>query len=213
MQHHWKCLASEVDAPVSSAKLAVAESAYLAQRVVVANLMKSHQRTVDARVFKNKSTFWSAVSGKVKQSTEITSVQDSEGSLKCEPNEIIREVENHFVRVFDGSVNPVPPPASDLIESEKFIPSTYGDHTYAVSPMPMLLEYDDSDSIDSNPNRWLGRRFTANEVKSTAKSLLNNKACGWDSIPNEFIKNAPHQLFLLLSLLFNQMRDSNHVYQ
>jgi len=73
----------------------------------------------------------------------------------------------------------------------------------------MLPEHDDSDSIDSNPNGWLGRRFTANEVKTTAKTLLNNKACGWDSIPNEFIKNAPHQLFLLLSLLFNKMRDSN----
>ena len=152
--------------------------------------MNSHQKTVDARVLNNKSAFWSAVSGKVKQSTEITAVQDSERSLKCEPKEIIQEVENHFVRVFDGSVNPLPPPAVDLIKCENFIPSTYGDHTYAVSPMPMLPEHDDSDLIDSNPNGWLGRRFTANEVKTTAKTLLNNKACGWDSIPNEFIKNA-----------------------
>ena len=209
LEHQWKCLGSGNLDDVLPSEVSDAESAYLVQKKIVSDLLKSHHSAKEKETLKDKNAFWSAVSGKVKQSADIGAVLDSDNILKCEPQDIRTEVEKHFTKIFDGSVSPAPSSDKEDGEDTRFIPSTYGDHTYAVKPIPILPEHDKSELLDTNPNAWMGRRFSAKEIKNVAKTLLSNKACGWDSLPNEFIKNGSNHLFLLLSLLFNKMRDTN----
>ena len=57
--------------------------------------------------------FWGAVTGKVKQSSDISAVLSSSGVLKCGNDEICAEVETHLCDVFQGSMEslstPLPP--------------------------------------------------------------------------------------------------------
>ena len=122
----------------------------------------------------------------MKQSAEIVSVQTDGGVVKCDPEEIKLEVENHLKRIFSGSFHPSVDDDVGVEEEnvDDFIPSPYSDETYAVGPVPVLPSCGDSDLLESNPDRWLGRRFTAKEIRKVASTLNNNKACGWDSLPS-----------------------------
>ena len=52
-------------------------------------------------------------------------------------------------------------------------------------------------------NEYLNREFTLEELKIVIKTLINKKAVGPDSIPNEFIKAAPPELLNLLLKYLN----------
>ena len=211
LEQKWKGLVRMDRSQVTHQDLLEAETEYLTQKQKFSELLYAFKRSKDKKILENTSSFWSAVSGKVKQSAEIVSVQTDGGVMKCDPEEIKLEVENHLKRIFSGSLHP--PVCDDVGVDEEnvddFIPSPYSDETYAVGPVPVLPSCGDSDLLESNPDRWLGRRFTAKEIRKVASSLNNNKACGWDSLPSEFLKYGPHQLFVILALLFNKMRDSN----
>ena len=84
---------------------------------------------------------------------------------------------------------------------------TNTDHTYAHDYSSALPKFGNSENIDLNPNNWLARRFTSKEIKAVSETLLSNNACGWDSLPNEFIKFGPDKLFVLLSTLFDRIKD------
>ena len=209
LERKWKSLVKLDRSQVSPQELLDAEVLYSEQKQKCAKLLYSYKKDKDKKILENSSSFWSAVSGKVKQSAEIVSVQAASGIMKCDPEDVKLEVENHLQQVFSGSLHPIEDD-DDLEEiEENFIPSSYSDNTYAVNSVPLLPASGDSDLLESDPDRWLGRRFAAKEIQKVAKSLNNNKACGWDSLPSEFIKYGPHQLFVILALLFNKMRDTN----
>ena len=50
--------------------------------------------------------------------------------------------------------------------------------------------------------------FTSAEVTRVIKKLKDSKAKGWDRLPNEAIKNAPPELILLITKLFNLVKKS-----
>ena len=133
------------------------------------------------------------------------------GVIKCDPAEIAVEVEKYLCNVFQGSLHPVhhctpkrtPAPVLTGTTTPSF------DHLYATKPNPTLPCTDNSVNINNNPSKWLDRQFTKEEILNIAKDLNNNKACGFDKIPNEFIKNAPDRLFTFLTILFNRIKDEN----
>ena len=204
----WKSLSSSnANGPASQA-VAEAEEAWLAQKCKVSKIFAENRHQESKRILEDRSAFWSAVSGKVKQSSDISAVLAENGVLKCDPDDIKILVENHLCSVFNGSVEPVVPDTLPPVGITAHQSTTVqGDHSYASNPSPMLPSIPNSDSIDQNPSNWLDKRFTKDEVKEMAMTLLNNKACGFDRIPNEFIKNAPDCLFSLLAILFNKIRD------
>ena len=208
----WKTLVSSswVDNGVTAAQLSEAEELYEVQKLKVAKLLREHRGVQETESWKDNASFWSAVSGKVKQSTDINAVLSSSGVLKCEPDAIRVEVENHLSNVFLGSVEPVlaPPQAGNDHQRVPDSTSHPGDHSYGAVQSPVLPCVGRSNCLDRNPSNWLGRDFTAKEIKCIAKTLKCNKACGWDALPNEFIKFGPDSLFLLLSLLFNKMKNT-----
>ena len=110
MEKHWKTLSSSSDA--SCEAVASAESAFRDQAVVVDAMFDSRSlflRSKDVKKCSGKTpgarkNFWGAVTGKVKQSLDISAVLSSSGVLKCGNDEICAEVETHLCDVFQGSI-------------------------------------------------------------------------------------------------------------
>ena len=209
LEKSWKSLVASkgTDIGVSVDDLAVAEEAWETQKSKVSKLFAELRGADNTKMLADRNAFWSAVSGKVKQSADISAVLADNGVLKCDPDDIRLEVEKHLCSAFQGSLESLCPGAvAPPVGVDSAVP---GDHSYCVDPFPALSCVGDSQDIDRNPNNWLGRAFSMKEVKEFAKALLNNKACGHDRIPNEFVKNAPDHHFLLLSVLFNKMKEDN----
>ena len=160
--------------------------------------------------------FWSAVTGKVVQHSEIRSVLTSSGILKTDMDDIAREVEKHFCSVFKGSMDPIIDPECPTNEAEHQYHSVNSglnatllpDHLYSVQNSPKLPRIGNSSEIEKNPSNWLGKDFSKTEIEKIAAKLTNGKGKGWDNIPTEFLKNSPPQMFAVLTILFNKVKNS-----
>ena len=221
MEQTWKTLSSS--AVFVPEAVAAAEEAFNGQKARVTELFKVLRQSDRLKVraacsgktaFAMKN-FWAAVTGKVKQSSDISAVLSSSGVLKCSSDEISEEVEKHLCKVFQGSMECLVPtqPFADLHSDHSYSSShgpafRHSDHTYAKSPSPRLPRVGVSDDVAKNPSNWLARDFSAKELKNIASRLNNGKARGWDNIPSEFIKNAPDLAFDILTLLFNKIKNS-----
>ena len=82
------------------------------------------------------------------------------------------------------------------------------EHSYAKSPTPNLPVGDGSCDIRVDPKGWMDRPFTLSEVNNAVKKLHNDKAVGFDSIPNEFLKHSGMVFQTLLTSLYNKILDS-----
>ena len=158
--------------------------------------------------------FWSHLTKSVSQSSDIDAVLSPvTGVLHCSPESINIEVGNHLVKTFSGSFEPIPVmriPVDHSYASGPVpvtaIPTT--DHPYSASPSPTLPVSDGSASLQTDPHGWLNVQFTIKEVMKSIKKLKNGKARGVDGIPNEFLKNAGIKFWILLTLLFNKVKES-----
>ena len=63
-------------------------------------------------------------------------------------------------------------------------------------------------ALHTDPTGWLDRPFSIGEVGKAIKKLNNNKAMGFDSLPNEFIKYSGTGFHNLLYILFNKILES-----
>ena len=101
----------------------------------------------------------------------------------------------HLESVFHGSFEPVvkiPPVQPDHTYTRRHggtVPGCMPDHTYSTNPSPALPKFDSSATVDADPTGWLNGEFVPTEVMKMLKLLKNNKAKGWDNIPNEALKN------------------------
>ena len=212
LESTWKTLRATVtDNVINNEMLIKAETEWNKQKQKVSKIFAERRRLSNKKLLGDRHAFWSAVSGKVKQSADISAVMSEGNVIKCDPAEIASEVENYLCDIFQGSL--LPDPANNSQQSPTTIPKGTNnprcDHMYATNPTPILPCIDESLNIDNNPSNWLDRHFTKDEIINIANNLNNNKACGFDRIPNEFIKNAPDQLFTFLTILFNRIKDEN----
>ena len=202
-----------------------AEALYQQQRSKVNDsfslLRRSNRMKILQRCSRNsheaKRYFWSHVSKKTLQSSEIEAVVSPDGVVHCSPDEIGPLVENHLVQVFQGSLEPVhvgePPHDQDHSYASKHCPSSStsdpsSDHPYSGNASPRLPCPDGSGSIMTDPDGWINRDFTSAEVSKAIKKLKGGKAVGLDQIPNEFLINAGKKFCDLLTLLYNKVKKS-----
>ena len=193
MESNYKTLSSSNDA--SREAVAAAESAFVEQAAVVDSLFEVRRLLKRAKDVKNchektssaRTNFWSAVTGKVKQTCDIPAVLSASGAIKCDPDEICEEVEKHLCSVFQGSMETLVQQVSGQ--------SDPGDHSYFSHPVnpgfehnyskimyPRLNNVGNSDDLTKNPSNWMNRDFTVKEVKRIAATLNGGKAKRWDGI-------------------------------
>ena len=211
----WKSLSSSGDYDPVAVKSA--EEAFLGQTKVVDDMFFQLSAAKYAPPSSGALTairqFWAAVSGKVKQASTISSVLSSSGVLKCNSDEICEEVEKHFCSVFQGSLESfvTPEQFQALAPDHSYASqpsSVLPDHAYNIKLSSQLPQEEGSESLETNPNKWMSKDFTLAEVKLIASRLKNGKAYGIDNIPSEFLKHAPEQAFVVMALLFNKIKCS-----
>ena len=232
-ESYWKVKLTElsntaVEQRTEEQLLAVneAEHPFLEQKRLVAALLAERRHRGRDKVLEDcqgnsvraTKCFWSYISPKIKQSTDLDAVlSQADGVLKCDPEEIRAEVEKHFVKVFQGSMETVQQdqdqsnlvPEHSSSQSFKSMSSKVtADHSYSKDPFPRLPESDGSCSIYSDPAGWMDKSFTVAEVQKSVRKLENGKSRGLDQLPNEFLKNAGHKFTVLLTILFNKIKDS-----
>ena len=69
----------------------------------------------------------------------------------------------------------------------------------------------DPRSISHSLNEEINKVFSVVEVNNVIKKLKNSKACGIDSVINEFLKNSPQEMLQVLVKFFNIVLDSGIV--
>ena len=227
---NWKTKSSALaSTPVSErsgdgvASVAEAERVMSEQNIIVQSLLSSRRHIKRDQVLKNcqgnsaqaAKCFWSYVSPCDKKSSDIDCVfSPSENTLVVENEAIKLEVEKHLVKVFQGSFEPiVPEPAEKEVDDEHSYAGVdhsdpCHDHSYAETASPTFPSSDGSGQIETDPQGWLEKKFSVGEIKKNVKALKNSKAKGLDGIPNEFVKNAGPRFHVLLTSLFNKIKES-----
>ena len=213
----WKSKVAEGIHPPD--EVVACETAFLQQKSRVNDLLFAHKNRNRDRIrqmcagksTKARRNFWSVISSKSKQSSEISAVVDpASGALKCGIDEIKTEVENHLCRTFQGSLEPIPvdviPPAPPP-QPEANVP--HG-HEYSLQP-PTLPSLDQTGDLLTDPGGWLNRSFTIAEVQEVLKTLHSGKSAGWDCIPNEFLIHSPSVLAAWITALFNRIKASGEM--
>ena len=222
LEKSWKSL-NAAHANNTTDEVRLAEEIFLVQKTKTYDLLLLHRRAVRSVIIKKCSggsiqalkNFWSHVSPSKKQSSEISAVIDPvSGVVVCNPDEITAKVEDHLESVFHGSFEPVvkiPPVQPDHTYTRRhsgIVPGCMPDHTYSTNPSPALPKFDSSATVDADPTGWLNGDFVPTEIMKMLKLLKNNKAKGWDNIPNEALKNLPELMVSKLTELFNRIKKS-----
>ena len=212
LERDWKSKVS--GGIVGFEDLAVSETAFLAQKSRVNDLLFAHKNRNRFKIkqmcagksAQARKNFWSVVSTKLKQSSDISAVVNPATCiLKCGVDEIKSEVEEHFCRVFCGSLDEVVP--DDPLMPDVVLGGVgEGDHSYGVRQLPVLPCVNSSAVLADDPAGWTNITFSFDEVKRIVKTLKGGKSAGWDSIPNEFLINCPDLLVSWLVVLFNKIK-------
>ena len=217
----WKSL-NKAHANNTNDEVASAEQRFLEQKSKASDLLLLHRKNKRFTIIdkcsgntpRARKNFWSFVSPNKKQSSEISAVIDPvTGVIKCDLVEIEAAVASHLTEVFQGSFDPIREPvvAPDHVYTKRPVLSTsrhIPDHTYSSNPSPCFPKYDSKASVETDPTGWLNCSFESHEVKSMLKLLQNNKARGWDLIPNEALKNLPDVMIHMITVLFNKIKKS-----
>ena len=223
---NWKSL-NAANANLGSPLVAEAERMFNDQQGKVADMLlnfRSQQRSkilqqCSGSSSKARRSFWSYVTPRKKQTSHISAVINPQsGVVMCDPDDILRETENHLIDVFKGSFDVISPSTASNSHSDhpytkvrESIPGTMPDHSYPFDPSPSLPSHDSSGSLDSDPGTWINREFSPDEVKDVLKTLKNGKAYGWDQIPNEALKNLPECMIDKVTLLFNCIKSAGRL--
>ena len=222
LEKRWKTLNAE-NANNVTEEVTRAEKEYLAQKGKTEGLLFLHRAAKKPSVLdkcrgsstRARRNFWSFVAPKKKQNSEISAVvSSSSGVVHCNHDDIRNEVEKHLTTVFEGSSEKIvlePGGAVDhnysarrAMPDQTFLP----DHPYSTTSSVKLPKVGDDKHLETDPNGWLNTDFTMSEVKDMIKNLKNNKAKGWDSIPNEALKNLPDEMIAMIALLFSKIKLS-----
>ena len=176
---------------------------------------------------RGRQAFWSYVSRKNKTNTDISALQGKNtGILHTKAGEIIREVHLYLKDIFNeglvedevqmedvdlvennGQVEEDQVEVEDHLEDEDQVP---GDHGYG-GGRKKLHSQDSSKCPVNDPSGHLDRDFSVKEVKGIIEGLGFGKAAGWDTIPNEALKEAPQCFLVRLVNLYNNIKNGGGI--
>lgn len=223
LEKDWKTKNAK-NANSGSEEVAIAENKFLEQKGKTEELFHLHRLSKRPSIIEKCSggssralkNFWSFVSPSKKQNCDISATIDPvSGTVHCDIDEIKSDTENHLLKVFNGSLEKIPPEVPVRTHDHNYstkrpspAPVVPPDHHYSVNASPTLPHHDNSCQITSDPSGWLNAKFCLSEIKHVVKNLKNGKAKGWDMIPNEALKNLPDDMLSMITVLFNKIKSS-----
>ena len=167
------------------------------KRKPLLGLMKSKSR-------RGVKMFWRQVSSKAKSSSEIKSLQrKSDGVLLSSPEDLAEEAYLYLNDIFDGVAGVQDQHDRQYGQARVVVPRLVP----ADQLQPRLITSDSSELPSKDPRGFLDKDFSMSEMKLVLSTMGNGKAAGWDTIPNEALKEAPQDFLKLLLVLFNRVKN------
>ena len=169
---------------------------------------------------KAQKKYWSFVSQKIRNSGDISSLEDKQsGGLLHEPEEISREIRGYLRKIFSGhDTDPYNGLEIEEDDADGNLPvgddevaQGGRDHEYGVKDQSFLPDSGNDLDPSTDPAGFLDRPFSVAEVKSILQSLQPGKAAGHDEVINEALKQAPESFQRQLTLLYNRVKDQSRV--
>ena len=221
LETNWKSLNS-MNANQNSSVVAEAEKMFNEQHAKVANMIHVFRSAKRSSVLeqcsgpsiKARKNFWSHISPKKTQASQISAVIDpGSGAVKCGLDDIKTATENHLIDIYQGSFDKIPHIQQNEVHDDhtydrirETLPGAMPDHPYSTNPSPALPSLDSSGTLERDPGSWMNRDFSSEEVKAVMQKLKNGKAYGWDKIPNEALKNLPDCMIEKITHLYNRIK-------
>ena len=175
-------------------------------------------KTCNAKNKKDRKFFWKYVSRKEKGTSSISALQQkSSGVMVFKSEELAAEVTEYMMEIFSGSKAapepsvPVVHPEGQGVGEQEGEQAEDGVDAEELPDEPKLESKDESGTAEGDPSGYLDLDFSVSEVKEMISSLGNEKAAGWDEIPNEAIKNVTPRVLKMIVVLMNRVKNSETV--
>ena len=144
-----------------------------------------------------------AIKEKLKSYTNI--IKQSKSYYQEKLHKDLRKSRKSQPKVFWDIINGMKNKSNENVTLESFREhfAKLGSNDETVQDGVQIRDFN-GDVYDENINE----PFTLNEIKSQIKILKNNKACGFDRIINEYLKNCPNEVLEIIVKYFNVILDT-----
>ena len=144
--------------------------------------------------------FWRFVKHMVENSSNITALYDEHDNMVFNVEEIEDVILHHFNSRFAGQREP---PITDK--------AYLNDHTDIVRGEMEQIIANDRDFDSKQFEDEVCKPYTFPELDEALSNLPNGKSAGYDSIPNELLKNSGPRFKLYLHEFLNRILETGHV--
>ena len=150
---------------------------------------------------------WSHVSKKARGKSDVETVRSPvTGVLYTDGKEILNETEIHLQKVFNGVFTQPQEPDMESDNEENDVIEE--DHGYWSENETVLKSVNESRCPKDDPAGFMNSEIKLHEVKEMMKLLESGKATGWDTLPNECLKELPPTYVKLLMELFSMLLET-----
>ena len=148
----------------------------------------------------SRKKFWSFLKTQMKSAGRITGCYDKSGNIVFSQDEIEEAVLDHFSNVFQGQRQPV------------YCPNSQPDQiTLAELELQNIL---DGAAPEISPDKFeqqVCSPISFSELEGILGKLANGKSCGYDAVPNEFLKNSTTKFKLYILTFLNKIIEDGRV--
>ena len=191
--HEIACMQREVDAMKADIKDLISD---------VKLKRRHHIRTKVLRADPTRKKFWRFLKNQIKSAGTISACNDKTGKMVFEQADIEEAVLEHFAQIFSGQRHPVYP-----VEA----PASQIDLT--------ILELDqilDAAAVSFQPDHFESKvcsPYSFVELGQALEKLPPGKSSGYDSIPNELLRNSTFTFKQYLLIFLNKILEDGVVPQ
>ena len=144
--------------------------------------------------------FWRFLKGQLKGAGNITAATDATGNMVFGQEQIEDVVLQHFKNIFKGSRVPIPPYTLEQTQVDE-----------AINEIDAMLNEDPIPISHTKFENEVCAPYTFSEVEDILLKLPGGKACGYDKISNELLKNSRPIFKQYLQIFLNKILEEGLV--
>ena len=164
-------------------------------------LKKRHRiRSIVLKKDPSRKKFWSFLKNQMKAAGNISACYDNEGKVVFGQEDIEEVVIGHFQKTFNGQRTPV---YNTEANDQDIIDEVIHEKNENLEPQNNVPENKYEADVCAP--------ITMTELEELICLLPNQKACGLDNIPNEFLKNSTFKFKCYLLSFYNKIIDEGNV--
>ena len=163
---------------------------------------RHHIRSKVLKADPSRKRFWRFLKSQIKAAGKITAAYDKNGSMVFEQPAIEEAILDYFEDVFKGQRVPVFPSSGHSCTSQT---------NQALQDMDIILQNVTPCFPPDKFEEQVCPPFTMSELSEELEHLPDGKASGYDSIPNELLKNSGSTFRSYLHIFLNKIMDEGVV--